>query len=560
MLSNIRIRGKLSIAFGALLLLSAVVFIFIFIGLKDIEESKDRVEHSFDSAILVLNIERETIDYGRIIIKYADADGAKNLEKVNAIESEIASNIAKLQDLAKGTDKEEKLVQLSQQVEALKMRFDSLQKQKAATPDGDLMADAEGARAVLEMQTEIDLVEESTRLIKEVILEEESTNQRAIDALIDAKVMALVIAGLIEIVLGAGLAVLISNAIASPMAQLNQQMKQLADDKLDIVVQGTQRRDEVGMMANTVKYFQEVLIKNKQMAEAERQEQARKLERQRRVDQLVAAFDASASQAVSTLAAASTELAQTANDMNRVATSTSQQTVTVANASSQTAGTVQSVAAAAEEMSASIREISKQIAQSADIVREAMEQARQADETSKAMLDASRAISSVTELIESIASQINLLALNATIESARAGDAGKGFAVVASEVKNLAGQTTKATEDIRQQLTGLQDMAENVAGALLKVSGSIDRVNQVSGNIASAVEEQTAVTNEIATNMNVASGGVGQINDNIGNIKQSTESTTAATQQILGASGMLSKQAEELNAQVRGFLDSIRAA
>ena len=113
---------------------------------------------------------------------------------------------------------------------------------------------------------------------------------------------------------------------------------------------------------------------------------------------------------------------------------------------------------------------------------------------------------------------------------------------------------------LRKQLENLQGMAEKVAGALVKLSSSVQRINEVSGNIASAVEEQTSVTHEIATNMNSAASGVDMINANIGGIRKSAETTSAATQQILMASSMLSKQAEDLSMRVRGFLNDIKAA
>lgn len=348
--------------------------------------------------------------------------------------------------------------------------------------------------------------------------------------------------------------------IAKPITALKSYMSVLQKGDYDQDVPMTGRRDEIGEMAGSIKSFRESLITTRELERQQKEETQRKLERQERVDKLVKEFDTNAAVAVSSLAAAATELSQTATDMSGVATRTSKQAVDIAAASNTTSSTVQSVASAAEEMSASVKEISQQVTQSVAIVNEATNQANNADATSKEMLEAARSISTVTELIENIASQINLLALNATIESARAGDAGKGFAVVASEVKNLANQTTKATEDIRQKLENLQNMAKNVADALVKLMSSVARVRDVSGNIASAVEEQTAVTQEIASNMNSAASGVEKINSNIGEIERSTETTSAATNQILAASGMLSKQSEDLQQQVRSFLDSIKAA
>lgn len=364
----------------------------------------------------------------------------------------------------------------------------------------------------------------------------------------------------ISMVFSIGIVVALTRNIVSPVQGLKNYMGILQAGDYDQEVPMTNRRDEIGEMAASIQSFKESLIQNRVMEEHQKQETQRKLERQQRVDKLVMEFDQAASSAVSSVAAAATELSQTAIDMTNVATRTNQQAIGVAAASNQTSGTVQSVAAAVEEMSASVKEISTQVSKSAGIVREASGEAKMATSTAEEMLAAARSIGSVAAIIEGIAGQINLLALNATIESARAGDAGKGFAVVASEVKNLAGQTTKATEDIRKQLEEVQKMSENVAEALLKLGNSVEKLDEVSSGISSAVEEQTAVTQEITNNMNVAASGVEQINNNIGGIQQSTENTSAATQQILAASGMLSQQAEDLKAKVRTFLDAIKAA
>jgi len=353
---------------------------------------------------------------------------------------------------------------------------------------------------------------------------------------------------------------LASKGIVQPLKEIVVTLQNLASNNLDIKVAGAGRKDEIGDVAKTAETFQIALVKNRDMVEAEKAEQKKKEVRQQKIEKLISNFDATATQTVSTVASASTELSQTAEQMSQVAGETGQQSVTVASASEQASQNVQSVASAAEEMAATTQEISRQIANANGIVLEAMNKAESANKSSQELVVMSKSVGEITGLIEKIASQINLLALNATIESARSGEAGKGFAVVANEVKNLAGQTSKATEQIRSQLDGVQKIADQVATVLVDVRESIARVSESSSTIAAAVEEQSAATQEIVSNMNVAAKGVEQINTGITSIKNGTSSTTAATQQVLDASNMLSTQAEKMNTEVRSFLQNILAA
>jgi methyl-accepting chemotaxis protein len=355
------------------------------------------------------------------------------------------------------------------------------------------------------------------------------------------------------------LSFIIIRTVSSSFRVTVSSMTELASGKLDMELPPT-TKNEIGDMVKAMHIFQQNGIERQKMQQQQEADNQAKLARAKRVDQLVSDFDASATQAVSTVAAASTELAQTAEEMTQVATRTSTQSVEVAGASEQTSRNVQSVASAAEEMAATIQEISKQISMSTQIVGVAMGNAEMADGASKELVEASITIGGVADLIEDIASQINLLALNATIESARAGEAGKGFAVVANEVKNLASQATDATEQIRKQLTGMQNISNNVVNVLAEVRGSIEKINEVSSALAAAVEEQSAATNEIVNNMQIASQGVAQINSNIGAIKTSADTTSASTQQVLEAAEMMSQEASKLDVNVRTFLQDIRAA
>ncbi len=168
----------------------------------------------------------------------------------------------------------------------------------------------------------------------------------------------------------------------------------------------------------------------------------------------------------------------------------SAQASSAASASIQASSNVQAVAAGAEEMTASVDEISRQVQQASEIANSAVNQADDTNVVISSLSEAVQRIGQVVELINNVASQTNLLALNATIEAARAGEAGKGFAVVASEVKNLAGQTTKATDEIRGQINEVQAATQRAVTAIGEITATISSISQISTAIASAVEEQ----------------------------------------------------------------------
>ncbi len=224
------------------------------------------------------------------------------------------------------------------------------------------------------------------------------------------------------------------------------------------------------------------------------------------------------------------------NDIASAVHNLTQQADNAVDASAQTSSNVQAVASAAEELVASIGEINQQVAQSTRISSEAVNEANQSGTIVSSLSDQAQSIGEIVELIENIASQTNLLALNATIEAARAGDAGKGFAVVASEVKGLASQTTKATEDISARIQSVQDSSSSAVTAIDAIKNIISQVSEYSESIAAAVEEQSSVTREIATNMQIASDGVGTVSENLQLISDSTNLIESSTSKVREAS------------------------
>lgn len=218
---------------------------------------------------------------------------------------------------------------------------------------------------------------------------------------------------------------------------------------------------------------------------------------------------------------------------------TNQRSVEAASASEKASENVQAVASGTEELAASVGEISQQVSSALEISVEAVDQANHTNSIVSGLADAGQKIGEVIELINSIAEQTNLLALNATIEAARAGEAGKGFAVVASEVKNLATQTSKATDEIGAHITGVQNSTGEAVTALEVITTTISKINEISTAIATAVEEQSAVTNEISANMQMAAQGVETINESMSDIATSAQEANEATERVAESSRSL---------------------
>ena len=249
----------------------------------------------------------------------------------------------------------------------------------------------------------------------------------------------------------------------------------------------------------------------------------------------------------------SSSMVNMANMMASNAEENASQANNVSSAAEQVSANVSSVAAAVEEMSATIREVSKTVVQSSEVTQKAVKMSQTASSMISQLGDSSKEIGQVTKVIANIAQQTNILALNATIEAARAGDAGKGFAVVANEVKELAKSTAKMTEDISSRIAGIQTSTKGAVDAIEEINRIMTEVDSLSSTVASAVEEQSATTNEISRSMSEASTGVNEIVRNITGVADAAkDNSQQALKTKEGAEG-LGKLAGRLTEIVKLF-------
>ena len=320
------------------------------------------------------------------------------------------------------------------------------------------------------------------------------------------------------------------------------------------------RRDEFGSMAKNISDADEKLHIARQ-SEAQRMENAQnEIKKKEVLEKLISEFEARSGTILTSVDNAADVMFETFENMTSLAEEVKTRATSVAHASSETSENVQMVASATEEMSSSVQEISTQTQIFTDTMVSSVVQMQKADQTSVLLNSATTKIDEITGVIQSIAGQINMLALNATIESARAGEAGRGFAVVANEVKQLAGQTEKATIEISEHIQNIKDASSQVIDTIGQIKATIESVDGISGSISSAVEEQSAVTREIAQNMANASSGTSTIDAHINEVSQfSADVAQAATQTGQSAHNMVD-QTRILGNEINKFLQAVRAA
>jgi methyl-accepting chemotaxis protein len=347
--------------------------------------------------------------------------------------------------------------------------------------------------------------------------------------------------------------------IFKPLDKVSGVMDVLAGGNLTVDTPFVQRSDELGKLAKTLQIFKNNALEKIALEESQKRlEQEAVQSRKREMIQLANTFESSVKHIVDSVASASTEMNATSSGLANMAQDSSAEISHVTDTLGSTSKNVQTVASATTELSASIQEISRQMSRSASVTNQAVSEATKAESTVQALSAAANKIGEVVSLISDIASQINLLALNATIESARAGEAGKGFAVVASEVKNLAGETTKATEEISNYIKSIQDSTSETVTAINKVGVTIREINQISTTIASAVEEQGVATQSIASNVEEASRQTLEVAREIASVQTKANETGVSSGEMLAAASELSQQAEKLRKEVDHFISNIR--
>ncbi len=416
----------------------------------------------------------------------------------------------------------------------------------------------------------------------------EKLNNRAISEATSAMVWASILIVLVFAIGGLAFWVVYFRVLR-PVNALSNTMMVLADGNLDVDIPHADHENEIGDMARSVQVFKENAVERKALEEEqqkqaeerrkqrdeeeerkreeaeERRKQEEELAEQARAErraamlELADSFEARVMAVVEGLSTSAKEMEGSASGMASTADDTSQKSEVVANAAQQASNNAQMVASAAEELSASVREITGQTNQSSAAARDAVNRTENAGKDIGDMVQAAQKIGDVVKLINDIAEQTNLLALNATIEAARAGDAGRGFAVVASEVKSLANQTANATQEISEQVSGMQQATNTAVTAMDEIRNIISQIESTSVSIASAVEEQDASTQEIARNVSEVSTGTEEVTHNIHAVNEGATSTGSAATEVLSAAQLLTQQSDELRSQVEDFLATIRS-
>ena len=400
-------------------------------------------------------------------------------------------------------------VQSAQSIVALALRdHDAAEAQLAQFKAA--FEDLEGA-----MEKVSDLIETSVR----------ESNEREVDAARQAT-QAIVLVGLLLIALMLGAATLINRSITRPLHAVVAGLRDMAEGEGDLTRRvHIDSKDELGELAHWFNTFVA------------------------RVQSTVAAIGRTSHG----LATSSEEMMAVSRQMSGTAGDASTGANMVSAAAEQVSTSVRSVATATEEMSTSVREIAENAANAAKVANQAVVVADTTNATIVKLGQSSAEIGQVLKVITSIAEQTNLLALNATIEAARAGEAGKGFAVVANEVKQLATQTARATEDIRERIGAIQDNSQAAVAAMGQIASIIGQIDDFANTIASAVEEQSATTSQITHTVKEGHQGTSEIARSITGVAEAAQHTSEGAMQTQRSAEELAKLASDLRHLVSRF-------